>query len=305
MQRPENARLPDKLRTIEVNDTERMIHPKRKDIPRLKEIWLDCFPEDKNGYCDFFFENRFIPERITALENGGRICGAVYFFDAFFTGKDGKKYPFLMSFGAGVAQCYRGNNGMFRMYAHACKEAFSVGISGIIAFATDELVEAYDRHGFRRLPCIYRTVCIVDESIFAPKWHICGYDEFRKCRESFLKSKEYFFDWEEKSLAFMYKDVFTSGAVLCCEYKGVRFYAVCSVSDGDLIIRETDFPPAETSVLAAGIGRHFGRDRVLLYSTEPVSNARCEKMYYGHYLLSDSFPFPDDMQRAYINIIAD
>ena len=281
-----------------------MIHPKKDDIPRLKALWLECFPDD-GGYCDFFFDNRFIPERITALESSGEICGAVYFFDAYFAGKDGKKYPFLMAYAAGVAKSFRGRGGMFGMYAHTCEEAFRNGIYGLAAFSTDELIEAYDRHGFKRFFGIYRITCEVEESVASPEWSPCSYSEFKERRENFLQSKKSFFGWEEASLAFMYKDVFTSGEVLCCERGGERFYAVCSFSGEELVIRETDYPLGEVSALFSGISKHFGTRQITLYSDVPVSGVQCERMYYGHYMLSEAFPYPDDVQGAYINIIAD
>ena len=210
-----------------------------------------------------------------------------------------------MAYGGGVTHSYRGKNSLFRMYSYVRDELFGKGFFGLIAFASEGLEKVYDKNNFIKLREMYRITRSHNRCNDVLLWYECPYELFVNLREHFLLRKKYHFCWNEESLGFMYKDVFTSGKVLYCEFGGKTYYAVCSFKDGELIIRETDFDIENIDILFFSIGEYFGSDNICLYSDEPIEENNCKQFYYGHCIISDDFPYHNDIKNTYINLIAD
>lgn len=288
----------------------RLIHPTSRDIPRLKQIWCEGFPDDlQNGYCDFYFDRHFSPERSLAVINGTEIESACHLFDAVCQCADGIDRRFLFFYAAATAEKYRGHSNLQFMVEGCLNYAAQLHYSGMLTAAAEEIIYLYDRWGGKRTSPMhtYTTSYHVPEGALLEMTE-CSYDAFSVMRKSYLNRFSTAVRWTEASERYMYQDTFQRGKILQTTYQRKTFYAVCTVEEDCIIIRETDMPLALARLLADSVLAHFDyRGELTLYSHDKAElpGFRSDSMYYGHYYLTENFDGSEMLSDLYLNLIAD
>ncbi len=285
-------------------------HPLISDIPMLKRVWYEGFPEDEEGYCDFYFERYFRPERCLAVYNDSEIESAVHWFDAFYKGTDGKKYDFMFLYASSTLKKYRGQKNLHYMVEGCKKFSIENGKKGLTVVSTDEIAYLYDRWGYKRISQLHTYSANVASKKNNIHWEICSFKKFSLMRTTYLDKLSNCFYWEKDAEKYMYDDIFTSGHVLVCKYEGNEYFAVCTVENDILIIRETDFPKDNLTTLFESISAYYSyTGQIDVYSHEKIllqnHNFTSKDIYYGHYSLNSEFPGSENLGSSYINLIAD
>ena len=131
-------------------------------------------------------------------------------------------------------------------------------------------------------------------------------------RIAYLDKLSNCFYWEKDAEKYIYDDIFTNGQILVCRYEGSEYYAVCTVENDLLTIRETNFPAdrPELLTLIESICNYYSYSgRVEIYSHEKLLLNGCEitveDIYYGHYILNEEFSGSEKLGGSYINLIAE
>lgn len=285
-------------------------HPKASDIPQLKRIWCEGFPDDKESYCDFYFERHFSPERCLVVYNGIEAESAIHWFDSYYKGSDGNKYDFIFIYAAATLKKYRGHNNLKYMVEGCRKFASDSGKSGIVAAAADELAYLYDKWGFIRISQMHTYSANTAPGHGSVIWKVCPFDEFMSMREDYLDRLGNCFYWHDDAAKYMYDDIFTKGQVLMSQFEGRNYFAVCTFEKDRIIIRETNFPAGKFVLLSESISKYNSYSgKIAIYTHEKVDicsgNFTEEDIYYGHYRLISKFPGSENLGNAYINLIAD
>ncbi len=288
----------------------KLVHPKKSDIDTLKKIWCEGFPEDADGYCDFFFERSFSPERTLVVFNGTEIESAVYWFDAYFKDKNGQKQSFIFPFAASTLKNYQGHGNLKYMIEGCMNFTKQSGKTGMVFAAADELVYLYDRWGYKRIAKLHTYSVNVSSDSSDVKWRICPFERFSVLRTALLDSIGNAFYWEGDTEKYMYDDIFTKGHILEASYEGKTHFAVCTNEGDRYIIRETSFPLDKADILIKSISSFYSYSGVMeVYSHSDVWNYsgeyKAEDIYYGHYGLCRGFDGDETLDDSYVNLIAD
>lgn len=83
----------------------------RKQIPQLKNIWRQCYPEDPDSYIDFFFEKGFSKSIGLSVFDEEAVIGVIYLFPCSILPDEIPAYYF---YAGGILPKYRGN-GYYRL----------------------------------------------------------------------------------------------------------------------------------------------------------------------------------------------
>lgn len=285
-------------------------HPSYADVPSLKQIWLEGFPDDADGYCSFYFEKYFRPERCLAVYNEFEIESAVHWFEAVYKAADGNKYKFIFPYAGATLKKYRGNKNLQFMIEGCNNFSKQNGCAGMVFAAADELVYLYDRWGYNRISKLHTYAFNVSHHNKILNWEICPFEKFKIMRNNFLDGIGNCFYWNDDSEKYMYDDVFTKGKILFCQYNNAEYFAVCTMEKDCLIIRETNFLINKSELLTESICRYFNYfGEVYIYTHKKdlplVGEYVYKDIYYGHYGLNFNFHGSEQLGSAYINLIAD
>lgn len=285
-------------------------HPKYEETDQLRQIWCEGFPDDKESYCDFYFTKYFRPKRCLAVYNDTEIESAIHWFEAYYKDTVGNKQKFIFLYAGATLKKYRGNNNL-QFMVKGC-QAFSKenGYAGTVFAAADELVYLYDRWGYNRISKLHTYSVNVKRHSDILHWQICPFKKFQILRNTYLDKIGNCFYWYGDSEKYMYDDIFTKGDILFCEYDNTEFYAVCTIENDGIIIRETSFPLNEAKLLNESICKYYSycgkvhiytHENDVYFSKEYVS----EDIYYGHYGINFDFRGGERLGSSYINLIAD
>jgi len=286
----------------------KIMHPNRKQIPRLKEIWCESFPEDaESGYCNFYFKHHFSPENSLILCTPEDIESAAYMFTAYYPDADGNKQKMLYFYAGSTAVRYRGKHNFKKLVTGLLEEAIQKDCRAVFWLGAEHLISTYDRwHCPRTAPMhTYHTVIPHPENKI-PDLHICEYELFASLREQFLVQIGNAVRWTDESNRYMYQDIFTKGFVLT--FRQNTFYAVCTKEENEIIIRETNVPPENWYLLCESVLNYFqisGDITVYHYQEVPADLFMHSQIYYGHFVLLQNFPGCEKLQSVYINLVAD
>jgi hypothetical protein len=288
----------------------KLINPKVENIPELKKLWCECFPDDANGYCDFFFEHYFKPEVCLVLHNGEEIESAAYMFDSYYKGPNYQKYDFMFLYAIGTLKKYRGKNNLKFMVEGCLEYAKEKGMSGINGVSVDDLTHIYDSYGCKRMAMLHTYTVEALPEAGVVSWQICPFEKFSLLRTAYLDEIGNCFYWRGDSEKYMYEDAFTRGSIIVCEYESRAYYAVCTRESDRYTIRETNFPLDKAYILVSSIADYYNyRGLIDIYSRydsfvypEKYSS---EDIYYGHYGICQGFCGDENLSNAYINIVAD
>jgi hypothetical protein len=280
------------------------------DIPQLKKLWCECFPEDSEGYCDFFFEHYFRPERCIIVRNDTEIESAGHLFDAYYKSADGIKRGFMYLYATGTLERYRGCGNLKLLIEGCLAYCRKIGYSGITVVATDELVCLYDRYDCKRLARVNRFLVTAKPDRCGISWRICPFERFSRLRTAYLDQLGNCFYWCGDSERYMYDDVFTKGSVLECSFKGETYYAVCTREPDRYVIRETSFPLQCADAFVGSIAAFYDYSGMMeIYSRFGAfgysGQFTMDDLYYGHYRLESGFDGQERLGEAYINLIGD
>ena len=85
------------------------------DKEALKELWKLCFDEDQ-GFLDWFFENRFLPDYCPVFEEGGEIVAALHSLPVYISLRD-SILPCAIVAGVATHPSFRGRGLMHKLFA--------------------------------------------------------------------------------------------------------------------------------------------------------------------------------------------
>ena len=121
--------------------------PRREEIPALKAIWQEAFPEDTKDQIGDFFRLGFAPERCLVLAVGGPPVSVVYWFDGIW---GGGRFAYL--YAVATEKAARGRGYSSRLIEAACTKLAGSGYAGaLLVPAEPELFRFYGKLGF--VPC--------------------------------------------------------------------------------------------------------------------------------------------------------
>lgn len=118
---------------------------KEADIPLLKALWEECFPDDAE-YAGFFFENIFKLSSARVCEVDGKCVAMIHVFPRILrtpAGKMGAKYIY----GVGTTKAFRGRGIAGRMLQ---REAEACDVLLLIP-QSESLFAFYEKYGFDEL----------------------------------------------------------------------------------------------------------------------------------------------------------
>ena len=184
-----------------------------EDIPRLREIWKDCFG-DTDAFLDLFFRCAYAPRRSLVLEEKSNILGAAYWFDCTL-GRGKLAYVYAVGIDPGHQ-----NRGLGRRLMQAIHQTLrNQDYEGVLLVPGDEgLRRYYEKFDYRT--CSYRRT----EAALPPMFAISP-EEYARLRRNLLPENGVV--QEGENLAFL--------AELAFFYQGESAIAALSKEDGSCL----------------------------------------------------------------------
>lgn len=267
---------------------------------QLHQLWCSCFPEDADGYCDFFLNRWFRPDRCLVIREGENLQSMVHLFGAELLNRGSSCGRFLYLYAAGTAHEYRGRGNLGRLL-EGCRElAIRRGFSGILLTSAEGLESLYEHYGMKRCAVRYETHLELQPSEPLP-WETCEYERYSALRREHLNGMPWAFAWEPETDRFIYEVQRDSGAVMQWMESGESYYAVTGCEEDMPTLLESNHPLDEAFLcrLAASMGRISG---MKVCSAKPI-NSTSEPVCFGHWLTTEIETEPHSP--AYLNLIAD
>lgn len=277
-------------------------------ITELKALWLECFPGD-DEYCDFFFDHYFSPETcVVHAGEGGEVEAAAY----IFRGKvkiAGRTETVLFLYAGATFKKYRKMgkcSAICRWIADYCREN---GI-GIIALSTSpSSLSLCEKSGMIPMANMASATVVREKITDALSCVKCDYSAFAQMRSAYL-SEDFAIDWTEETLRYMHAEMQTSGDIVRCMIGGSTCYAAYTLLEDELLIRETNCPPADMSALVDAVCAYAGwQGKVTVYTkadAEPcLPDAVSRDVFcYAHmWFVDESLAVPG--AKWYINLTAE
>lgn len=284
----------------------KIINAEKDMEEQLKNLWNTCFEHDEE-FCEFFFNNRFAPQKALVAVDNGKICSALHFFDGFYKDSRGKVKPALYIYGVATYPEFRKKGYASMLIDELKARAAKHNICALYLTAEESAWNCYERAGFKRNARLSRTD-FVPHKCSNIQWQSCEFEKFSKLRGKYLDTLNDTFLWCGRELEFMYRDINRDGQMLCTTYDGREYYAAVRLRDDELTIIETSFPRENGDILAGSIAAHFGQyDTVSIFGREDEffsggSVIKKENFYIGHTLFIDNDISSKSM---YMNLLAD
>lgn len=216
-----------------------------KDVPVLKALWNECFPEDTE-YADFFFENIFrLPSARVCVING-EVCAMIHVFPRKVKTPEGvldAKYIY----GVGTTKASRGRGIAGRMLS---SEACDCDVLLLIP-QSESLFAFYEKCGFCEL-------AKVKKEVVSP----CGGIEMKDATQEDIPFLNEVYEASLQGAAYAERDCAT-WKLLMSEYEffGGGFkvfrggYCAYYEQEGKLFVAEFFSDGVKASLVAGGFGR--------------------------------------------------
>ena len=118
-------------------------------VPKLKELWTECFPKDKQCLIDLFFEKRFSAKNTLIYLQDGDVAAALYLLPAHIVTKSSLE-DMLYVYAVGTFKQYRGRGFVTELLEEARKTASKRGVKYLtLAPVGKYLFEFYGKRGYR------------------------------------------------------------------------------------------------------------------------------------------------------------
>ena len=204
---------------------------RREDLPRLRQLWKDCFG-DTDAFLDRFFSTAYAPERSAVLTEDARLAGGAYWFDCFLADK---KLAYVYAVAIDPNRQGMGL-GTTLMEAIHCRLR-TAGYAGVLLVPGSEgLRRYYERFGYRT--CSFRPT-----EVSLPALTPITAEEYAALRRSLLPSNGVV--QEAENVAFL--------SALADFYRGGDSIAALSREDGSCLELLPPAPAGETVPYAMGL----------------------------------------------------
>lgn len=277
-------------------------------VNELKRLWLECFPDDEE-YCELFFNEYFTVDRCLIIKNNYEIESALYTFDAI-THTDDSEIPSLYLYAISTSEKYRGRGNAGKLIEYVKKQCIENNIKYIYLKAADTIDGFYEKFGFVDNIYLNRYTCLPSDDEYNLDFENCPFDEFQKMRNEYLSLIENSVIWSPETLLFMYKEICSYGKIIKFSIDSCDYYAVVSMPDDMLIIRETNLLSKYYQHLINCVASYFIWEKeVIIHSSQNLvpflkNILSADKKYNGHsYFVVDD---PSISQRNYyMNLVAE
>ena len=118
---------------------------KEEDIPRLREIWAECFPLDTE-YAEFFFERIFRVPSAVVCEIGGECVAMIHVFPRILSTPE-EELSAKYIYGVGTLKKFRGQGIAGRLLQSEEKACDAL----LLIPQSESLFEFYKKYGFSEL----------------------------------------------------------------------------------------------------------------------------------------------------------
>lgn len=184
---------------------------KQEDIPRLRELWRDCFAAD-TAYCDLFFDGRFCPEESLVARESEGITAMLYRLPLRFTaGKRVLRGRYV--YAVGTAPQHRGKGTSTALLeAHHCLCRADGEDLSLLVPAGPALFPFYEKRGFA--PCFSRQreeVSAQDGAILFQRGSLA---EQQPLRDDYFGRSALYGRWDNQALAYVQREAEIQGG--CC-----------------------------------------------------------------------------------------
>lgn len=276
----------------------RLLHPQSED--QLHRLWCTCFPEDEDGYCDFFLERWFRPDRCLVIRDGDRLQSMVHLFRAELLNSGSCRGRFLYLYAIGTDPAYRGRGNLGRILQGCLELARNQGLDGILLTSAQGLEPLYEHYGMERCAVRYETNLQLQPSVPVP-WEFSDYERYAALRREYLSQMPSAFAWEPETDRFIYEVQQDSGAVMQWQENGKTYYAVTGCEEDTPVLLETNHPLDRDFLcrIAASMG---GLPELKVCSPIPIDDSS-DPVCFGHWLRVDGEN--PQAPSAYLNLIAD
>lgn len=120
---------------------------KKTDMPRIMEIWQQCFGDTKEEIAQFF--SAFAGSvQVAVLEEEGRIVGQLCLIPASLCLKDGSKLPIFYLYAVATATAYRGRGICTRLLLETTDWLKESKAGAVLVPAEESLISFYGKRGF-------------------------------------------------------------------------------------------------------------------------------------------------------------
>ena len=275
--------------------------PLWSELPQLRALWLDGFPEDTERDVDSFLRRWFRPERCLAVCRGDRLESAAHLFRAQLLQNGQAAGEFLYLYGVVTARDCRQQGNVHSLTDGALTLAASQGLSGIFLVPDVGKEEIYRKCGFSDMGGLCFREVAVSGAHSPEEWRPCGYETFRVLRDRYLSSLPAAFRWTDASDRFFYEDALQRGRVLVC---GDRYAVLLEHGDG-WTIQEANFPLTDAAVcrLCGALGIR-GNVMAAFPAPEPAP-PELRRECYGQVRLCPGPLSGKQLETGYVNLIGD
>lgn len=228
-----------------------------EQIPALKQIWLQSFPEDDEAAAATFFSSLFRPEECLVHVEDGTPVSMVFMLPARLCVQE-KQLPIQYIYAAATHPHWRGWGIFASLLRQAHKVAAERGqIASFLRPGEESLIGYYARFGYE--PWFVRncySLTALEAAQAAPAAVAdCPAECYAAVRNRMLSSRSAWVAWEERFAAYAARAALSSGG---CVLQGEKGCALCEKQGNRTVVKELLCPPEEQAAFCAAISRRMG-----------------------------------------------
>lgn len=261
-------------------------------IPRLKEIWKECF-HDEDAYIDFFFANRFSPDRMVVwLEEEEPVAMACLFPCTCWSEMQGTRssQKGIYIYAVATKPAYQGRGISSNLLHEILAMVQRDNAIGLLVPASEALINFYKKRNFYPSQVTkgieyleeawLKVSSFMSESIVYEELETSQYKQIR----DYHYMADGYVEWSLEELRYAIKEnAFLGGFCRRVSWKGCNHAILGLVQGEELLLRETTLNPEEVKECATFLLEYFGcsklliRDRIFMSTEETWS----EKGYFN------------------------
>ncbi len=237
-------------------------------IPRLSEIWKECF-HDTDEYINLFMKNRFCPDETLVLtDNSGIVEGVIYLLPCKIIGS---KQKVIYAYAGGVKSESRGK-GYYTAIVDWLRQQYFNTKTAVVLRHTQQLLDFYLIKGFKKTYFSKKTLIIPANE---KREEITIYKnidsiEYETMRNNYFTAPETVL-WNKEAINYaLTENIFCEGICDKIKYCGIYYILFGRVKNNILYIDETTLNYKQVENISYSLCNYYNASKIEF--TSPVTD---------------------------------
>ena len=206
-------------------------------LSQLKNIWHECFGDDEK-YIDMYFGGRFKKGRCLVYTENDIPCAMLIIYDTKIK-SGGEDMPVSYIYGVATHPDYQGKGISTKLLEYAKDLISKEGGFSVLAPATKELIEFYEKRGYYKSFFVKQAEWDVSENDINAEFSDVSAGEYKRLRDIRF-DREGYISWSGDIIEYaLHENHFFGGKTRKISVDGAEYAVMYYVNDGMLYVQET------------------------------------------------------------------